>query len=83
MVRGDVGGINDTGSPAGALYQHVDLLSDRSACNLLTSDRIHHLMHREVVVLFVLFKNVAHGGELATVGLFGGAVSVGELKIEN
>jgi hypothetical protein len=33
--------------------------------------------------LFVLGKHVAHGGELATEGLFCGAVSVGELKIEN
>ena len=34
-------------------------------------------MHSGVVVLFVLGKHGAHGGELATEGLFCGAVAVG------
>jgi hypothetical protein len=58
--------------PLGRYHQHVDLQSDRSACDLPVSDIIHHLMHSGVVVLFVLGKHRAHGGELATEGLLAG-----------
>ncbi len=71
MVRGDIEASAIPVLPLGRYHQHVDLQSDRSACDLPVSDIIHHLMHSGVVVLFVLGKHGAHGGELATVRLAG------------